>query len=434
MKRLLKASLLAGCAILASAVAHAETKIEFWHAMGGVLNDRVDELAKQFNDSQDQYSVVPVNKGSYEELINAMIAAYRAKRAPAIVQTNERAFLTMLNSSAIIPVADLMSKEGYTIDWSTVIAPVAAYYTDKGKLQALPFNSSTPILWYNQEHFKAAGFDKPADNWQEFTQQLHTIHDKGISQCAMSLPGDYEWSFLENYSAVNDFPYGTKRNGIDGLDTQFVFNKSLVTQVERMHDLISSGVMEIAGQGVQPVQLFTSGTCSTIIASTASHAAVEASAKFPWNATFLPHEKDRTPHNSVIGGGALWAMKGHTDDEYKGTAAFFDFLAKPETQVWWSKNTGYVPVTTTAYEALKKEGYFEQHPTRAIAIEQLMRKPNSDNSMGFRFGNSNQANVMIMEEIMAAALGQKTTQDALDAAVLRGNEVLRRFEKLNAGK
>ncbi len=434
MKRLLKASLLAGCAMLASAVAHAETKIEFWHAMGGVLNDRVDELAKQFNDSQDQYSVVPVNKGSYEELINAMIAAYRAKRAPAIVQTNERAFLTMLNSSAIIPVADLMSKEGYTIDWSTVIAPVAAYYTDKGKLQALPFNSSTPILWYNQEHFKAAGFDKPADNWQEFTQQLHTIHDKGISQCAMSLPGDYEWSFLENYSAVNDFPYGTKRNGIDGLDTQFVFNKSLVTQVERMHDLISSGVMEIAGQGVQPVQLFTSGTCSTIIASTASHAAVEASAKFPWNATFLPHEKDRTPHNSVIGGGALWAMKGHSDDEYKGTAAFFDFLAKPETQVWWSKNTGYVPVTTTAYEALKKEGYFEQHPTRAIAIEQLMRKPNSDNSMGFRFGNSNQANVMIMEEIMAAALGQKTTQDALDAAVLRGNEVLRRFEKLNAGK
>lgn len=434
MKRLLIAAMLAGSSMLVSMTAEAKTQIEFWHAMGGVLNDRVGELAKQFNETQDQYTVVPVNKGSYEELINAMIAAYRAKRAPTIVQTNERAFLTMLNSSAVIPVADLMSKEGYTIDWSTVIAPVAAYYSDKGKLQALPFNSSTPILWYNEEHFKAAGFDKPSDNWQELTQQLHAIHDKGVSQCAMSLPGDYEWSFLENYSAVNDFPYGTKRNGIDGIDTEFVFNKYLGTQVERMHDLISSGVMEIAGQGVQPVQLFTSGTCSTIIASTASHAAVEASAKFPWNATFLPHEKDRTPHNSVIGGGALWTMKGHSEDEYKGAAAFFDFLAKPETQVWWSKNTGYVPVTTTAYDALKKEGYFEQHPTRAIAIEQLMRKPNSDNSMGFRFGNSNQANVLIMEEVMAAALGQKTTQEALDSAVARGNEVLRRFEKLNAGK
>jgi len=420
--------------MLSSITAEAKTQIEFWHAMGGVLNDRVNELSKKFNESQNEYEIVPVNKGKYEELINAMIAAYRAKRAPVIVQTNERAFLTMLNSSAVIPVADLMTKEGYTIDWSTVIAPVAAYYSDKGTLQALPFNSSTPILWYNQDHFKAAGFEKPADNWDELTQQLHAIHDKGISKCAMVLPGDYEWSFLENYAAVNDYPYGTKRNGIDGIDTEFVFNKSLTRQVERMHDLVSSGVMEIAGQGIQPVQLFTSGTCSTIIASTASHAAVEASAKFPWNATFLPHEKDRTAHNSVIGGGALWAMKGHSDDEYKGAAAFFDFLAKPETQVWWSKNTGYVPVTTTAYEALKSEGYFEQHPTRAIAIQQLMRKPNSDNSLGFRFGNSNQANIFIMEEVMAASLGQKPAQEALDSAVTRGNEVLRRFEKLSAGK
>ncbi|QPA27286.1 extracellular solute-binding protein [Brucella anthropi] len=420
--------------MLSSIAAEAKTQIEFWHAMGGVLNDRVNELSKKFNESQDEYEIVPVNKGKYEELINAMIAAYRAKRAPVIVQTNERAFLTMLNSSAVIPVADLMAKEGYSIDWNTVIAPVAAYYRDKGKLQALPFNSSTPILWYNQDHFKAAGFEKPADNWDELTQQLHAIHDKGISKCAMVLPGDYEWSFLENYAAVNDYPYGTKRNGIDGIDTEFVFNKSLTRQVERMHDLVSSGVMEIAGQGIQPVQLFTSGTCSTIIASTASHAAVEVSAKFPWNATFLPHEKDRTAHNSVIGGGALWAMKGHSDDEYKGAAAFFDFLAKPETQVWWSKNTGYVPVTTTAYEALKSEGYFEQHPTRAIAVEQLMRKPNSDNSLGFRFGNSNQANIFIMEEVMAASLGQKPAQEALDSAVTRGNEVLRRFEKLSAGK
>lgn len=434
MKRLLVASLMLGCSMLSSITAEAKTQIEFWHAMGGVLNERVNELSKKFNDSQDEYEIVPVNKGKYEELINAMIAAYLAKRAPVIVQTNERAFLTMLNSSAVIPVADLMAKEGYTIDWSTVIAPVAAYYSDKGKLQALPFNSSTPILWYNQDHFKATGFEKPADNWDELTQQLHAIHDKGISKCAMVLPGDYEWSFLENYAAVNDYPYGTKRNGIDGIDTEFVFNKSLTRQVKRMHDLVSSGVMEIAGQGIQPVQLFTSGTCSTIIASTASHAAVEASAKFPWNATFLPHEKDRTAHNSVIGGGALWAMKGHSDDEYKGAAAFFDFLAKPETQVWWSKNTGYVPVTTTAYEALKSEGYFEQHPTRAIAIEQLMRKPNSDNSLGFRFGNSNQANIFIMEEVMAASLGQKPAQEALDSAVMRGNEVLRRFEKLSAGK
>ncbi|WP_414474881.1 extracellular solute-binding protein [Microvirga sp. M2] len=434
MKRFVYSAVLLGGSMLMGTAAMAKTQIEFWHAMGGVLNERVDELVKKFNESQDQYTVVPVNKGKYEELINAMIAAYRAKSAPTIAQTNERAFLTMVNSSAVLPVADLMSKEGYKVDWSTVIAPVASYYTDKGKLQAMPFNSSTPILWYNEQHFKAAGFEKPAATWGEFEAQLKAIHDKGVSKCGMVLPGDFEWSFLENYSAINDFPYGTKRNGIDGLDTEFVFNKYLKPQVERMHNLVSDGIMEIAGQGIQPVQLFTSGTCSAIIASTASHASVEASAQFKWNATYLPYEQGRTPHNSVIGGGALWVLKGHTDDKYKGAAAFFDYLSKPETQAWWSKGTGYVPVTTTAYDLLKKEGYFEQKPTRAIAIEQLMRKPNSDNSLGFRFGNSNQANVSIMEEVMAATLGQKPVQEALDAAVARGNEVLRRYQQLNAGK
>jgi hypothetical protein len=113
--------------------------------------------------------------------------------------------------------------------------------------------ASTPILFYNRDHFKAAGFDKPGATWQELEPQLDAIKAKGVSKCAMVLPGDYEWSFLENYSAVNDLPYATKRNGMDGLDTSFVFNKGkLVGQVERMKRLVTSNVMQIAGQGLFP--------------------------------------------------------------------------------------------------------------------------------------------------------------------------------------
>lgn len=63
-----------------------------------------------------------------------------------------------------------------------------------------------------------------------------------------------------------------------------------------------------------------------------------------------------------------------------------------------------------------------------------MRGTPSDNSLGFRIGNSNQINVGIMEEVSAAFLGKKPVQQALDDAVSRGNEVLRRYEQLNAGK
>lgn len=214
-----------------------------------------------------------------------------------------------------------------------------------------------------------------------------------------------------------------------------MFNKtSLVQHVERMKAWLDDGIMEIAGQGLSPMQLFTSGKCSTIFSSTASHATVEATAKFNWSATYLPHEEGVEPQNSTIGGAALWVMKGHDEPEYEAAAAFFDYLAKPETQVWWHKATGYVPVTQAAYQMAKAEGYYEEHPTREIAILQLSRGTPNENSMGFRFGNFTQSTLVILEEIEAAFIGQKSVQEALDSAVSRGNAILRQYEKLNGDR
>jgi sn-glycerol 3-phosphate transport system substrate-binding protein len=422
-------------ALLLTLPARAATTVEFWHAMSGALNERVEELAEKFNKSQSDYVLRPVSKGSYDDVVNSMIAAYRAKQHPAIVQVNERGFLTMLLSNATTPAAELLAKAGYKIDWSNFIAPVATYYTKDGVMMAMPFNSSTPILFYNIEHFNAAGFDKPASTWPEVETQLYAINQKGISKCAMVFPADWEWSFLENYSAIEDIPYATKRNGFDGLGAEFVFNKTrLVGHIERVKKFLDDGILELAGQGINPGQLFIGGQCSTVINSTAAHAAVEAGAKFKWSATFLPTEKDSPAKNSTIGGAALWTLKGHKDEVYQGVAAFYNFLGDVSTQVWWHQATGYVPVTQAAYNAAKSQGYYKDHPTREIAVEQLARGTPSDNSRGFRLGNSAQANIAIKEEIQAGLLGRKPVQRAMDDAVARGNEVLRQFEKVNAGK
>jgi len=281
MRALLRSCLYAGLALILSLPASAATTIEFWHAMSGALGERVDEMADKFNKSQSEYVVRPVFKGTYDDVVNSMIAAYRARQHPAIVQVNERGFLTMLSSGVTIPAAELVANAGYKVDWSNFIAPVATYFTRDGVMMAMPFNSSTPIFWYNVDHFKAAGFDKPAATWPELEAQLYAINKKGVSKCAMVLPGDWEWSFLENYSAIEDIPFATKRNGFDGLGAEFVFNKTrLVGHMERVKKFLDDGILELAGQGVIPGQLFTGGRCSTIIQSTAAHAGVEAGAQF----------------------------------------------------------------------------------------------------------------------------------------------------------
>ena len=141
-------------------MAQQRTEIQFWHAMGGVLGERVDEIVKRFNDSQTKYTVVATNKGNYDEVINATIAAYRAKKAPQIVQIYERGFMSMLLSGAIVPVQELMTEKKQQVDLADFIKPVASYYQYKGKLMSMPFNSSTPILFYNKEQFEKAGFER----------------------------------------------------------------------------------------------------------------------------------------------------------------------------------------------------------------------------------------------------------------------------------
>ncbi|WP_374441259.1 extracellular solute-binding protein [Stella sp.] len=433
-RNLLLAGLLLGTAAAPAAAQRVE--VQWWHAMGGVLGERVNELVKGFNEAQDKYTVTAVHKGNYDEVINGTIAAYRAKRQPHMVQIYERGFMTMLLSDAIVPVHQLMKEQKYDVDWSDFIKPVAGFYTYKGNLMTMPFNSSTPILWYNKDQFAKAGFDKPAATWQELEKQLYAIKAKGAAECGTSLAGDYFWSLIENYSAINDQPFATKSNGFDGLDTEFVYNKTkVVGQVTRLKKWLDDGVLQLAGTGLSPQQLFASGKCATYVSSTADHGAMERNATIPWSATFLPHEADvAEPRNSTIGGATIWVLKGHKPEEYAGVAAFFNHLAGTKTQVWWHKVTGYVPLTNAAYKAAKGEGYYSQFPTREIAVLQLSRGTPTQNSLGFRFGNFTQTTFALRQEMEAVMTGKKSPQQALDDSVKRGNDILRQFEKLNQGK
>src|SRR5918992_4559053 len=131
--------------------AWAKTEIHVWHAMSGHLNDAVDALAKRFNDRQNDYEVKPLRKGTYAETLTAAIAAYHAKTPPHIVQVFDVGTQTMLQSGAITPVFQLMKDQGTAIDWSDFIQPVLSYYSKENRLYSMPFNISTPILYFNKD-------------------------------------------------------------------------------------------------------------------------------------------------------------------------------------------------------------------------------------------------------------------------------------------
>ena len=138
--------------------AQAQTEIQWWHSMTAVNNEWVNDLAKQFNESQKEYKVVPTYKGSYDENMTAAIAAFRSGNAPHILQVAEVGTATMMASKgATVPVGKVMGDAGLAFDPKAYIPAVAGYYTaPNGQMLSFPFNSSTTIFYYNKDAFLKA--------------------------------------------------------------------------------------------------------------------------------------------------------------------------------------------------------------------------------------------------------------------------------------
>ena len=180
---------------------------------------------------------------------------------------------------------------------------------------------------------------------------------------------------------------------------------------------------------------FFSGECAMLTSSSGAQANIRKNAKFDFSVNFLPYHDDikGAPQNSIIGGASLWVMGGKTNNAYKGVAKFMGFLSQPELQADWHQSTGYVPITLAAYELTKKQGYYDKNPGADIAVKQLTNKAPTSNSKGLRFGNFVQGREAIEEEIEGALTGKKDAKSALDEAVTRGNDILRKFEAANKG-
>jgi sn-glycerol 3-phosphate transport system substrate-binding protein len=427
--------LVLAAALAASPCAFAQVEIQWWHAMPTALGEWVNDLAKEFNASQKNYKIVATYKGTYDETLTAGIAAFRAGNAPHILQVFEVGTATMMASKgAIVPVAKVMGDAGLKFDPSIYVPAVAGYYTaPNGQMLSFPFNSSTPVFHYNKDAFKAAGLDpeQPPKTWPEVTLAAAKLKASG-HKCPFTTSW-ISWTQLESFSAWHNVEFATKRNGFNGLDARLGFNTPLhVRHFENLANMSKQGLFIYKGRGNAADATFYSGECAMVTGSSAMYGNIKRNAKFASGVSTLPYYPDvpGAPQNTVIGGASLWVMSGKKPEEYKGVAAFFAHLSKPEVAAASHKRTGYLPVTLPSFELTDKSGFYKENPGTNVSVTQMIRKT-TDKSRGIRLGNFNPIRNIIDEETEQIWSGKKSAKEGLDSAVSRGNEQLERFEKAN---
>lgn len=428
-----KTTLISVAASLAlTTAATAQTEIELWHAMGGALGETVNQMVENFNASQDEVQLTPVFKGSYEETLTAGIAAFRAGEQPNIMQVFDAGAATVIGAEgATIPVQDLLSENGVAFDIEDYISGVRYFYADSdGKMIGMPFNSSSPIMYYNVDALEAAGVSAPK-TWEEFQETTAPALAKaGYIPLAQShLP----WIFTENFHSRHNLPFATNDNGYDGLDTKILVNNDAIkAHFTALSDWKENGLFEWYGTGWGDNQTpFEEGKVAIWLGSSGSFGGLaKKDLGFDFSATFMPYWEAVTtePTQTFIGGAALFAMSGHSAEENAATAKFFEYLSSPETQVFWHKETGYVPITEAAYDMAKAQGYYNEQPAAEVGIQQLSLDA-GDNTRGYRMGFYVQIRDVMNREYGRILTGETSVEDAFQNIETEANQLLARFAK-----
>ena len=412
-------------ATLAPPKSEGITKITFWHSMGGDIGGKaIPQMVNDFNSSQDQCYVVYTYQGSYDDSLNKLKAGLQSGDTPTVIQLFDIATRLMVDLKVATPVQNYIDKENY--DVSDLEPNVLAYYTVDGKQYSMPFNSSTPMLYYNKDMFKAAGLDpeKPPrtfDEVAEYARKLTQKDSSGKTTVYGAAFAIYGW-FFEQFLAVSGGYYVDNNNGRDGLATKATFNSPEgVAIMDWWKSMYDEGIMANYGRKtVDTRNAFLAGQTAMFIDSTAVLRGMMdgAAGKFEVGTAFLPRPNEEAYKNAgtVIGGGSLWIINNRPQAEQDCAWEFIKFQSSPPEQAYWQTMSGYFPIRKAAYDDPLSVEWRTTYPQFQTAIDQLHAAPNNRVTQGGLIGVFPTARQTIegaMEEILA---GQATPQEALDKA------------------
>lgn len=407
------------------------TRIEFWHTFGDELRfDWIQERADAYNEAHPDVEVVPVYKGVSDETLQAAVLAARQGQAPALVQVDGVSSQLALDSGVFQPVSDVAD-----VDFSDYIEPVISYYTIGGKVNSVPFNASSPVLYFNKDLMAEAGLDSenPPTTFAGVMDTCETFSAANTEVACVALT-PYSWLFEEwmsqqNAVMLNNGNGREARATASNIDSEagraiFAFYKELndrgfLTNTGTLAD--TTGTNAIFGEQQSLMTINSTAGLGNLLA------AAEESG-FELGVGEMPVPADTARNGVSIGGASIWVSASAEAPEAEAALDFALFLTDTENMADWHEVTGYYPVRTSSVELLREEGWFDSNPLQIVAFNQLLEtKPNIANA-GPLTGANIEMRTLIEQNLQKVLSGQEVAavaqaaQTQVDAALVEYNK------------
>ncbi len=430
-----KSLIAAGAVSLSASLAHAATEIELFFPVPveGKLAAEMKNLIERFNAEHAEIDVTPVYTGSYDETNIKTRAAIKAGRPPAAVIMSANFILEYQINGEIEALDGLIEADGMTADaymdqfWPALHGNAQF----AGHVWATPFHNSTPLLYFNKEHFAEAGLDPndPPATWEEFAAAAKalTVRDGDrVARYGFMLPGNYDylgWIMTALTMSNGGQYYNAEYGGEVYYDTPSMLGAlTFVQDLIFKHKVTPEGVTD--GKAVSTA--FFAGDASMVLLSTGSLSFIRENMGDRYGVAFVP----RHLRNAVaIGGASLMMPKGLSDDQKAASWTLINWLTSPEIAGRWSRFTGYFAPNRAAYDLSEMKGFLEANPDAQVALDQLAYAKS-----WFATYNTVAVRKALEDEVQAVMSGDRQPAEALAAAQAKADEIMRPYVEQTALK
>ena len=385
-------------------------------------------LIKVYNESQKEVAVAASYTGSYDDTKLKAQAAAKAGKPPAVVLMSANFNVDLKLSGDIISLepmlkADETTREDFLKDfWPALHANAMV----DGELYGVPFHNSTPLLYYNVEHFKEAGLDpdKPPRTWAEMVDAAKKLTKGDRSGFMMPAGYDYLGWLMEALSMSERRPLvqrGLRRRGL--LRPPSMLGAAhFVEDLIFKHKVMPQGVTEAGGVSTA----FLAGKASMVLLSTGSLSFIRENMKLPYDVAFVP----KNVRNAVpIGGASLVMFAGQNEDSKKAGWKFIKWLSSTDTLGGWSRFTGYFAPRKSAYDKPEMKEFIAKNPDAKVALDQLpYAKP------WFATYQTVAVRKAMEDEIQALMNGKKKADQAVKDAQKKADELMRPYAETTSLK
>ena len=408
--------------------AAAQTKIDFFFPVPveGKLAREMTRLVKSYNESQKEVEVTAVYTGGYDDTKLKAQAAAKAGKPPAVVLMSANFNVDLKLSGDIGSLEPMLKADGKTRDdfladfWPALHANAVV----DGELYAVPFHNSTPLLYYNVEHFKEAGLDpsRPPRTWAELADAAKKLTKRDgdkVERHGFMMPAGYDYLgwLMEALSMSNGGRYFNEEYGGEVYYDQpsMLGAARFVEDLIFKHKVMPQGVVEAGGVSTQ----FFAGKASMVLLSTGSLSFIRENMKAPYDVAFVP----RNVRNAVpIGGASLVMFNGQSEESKKAGWKFITWLSSSETLGGWSRFTGYFAPRKSSYDAAVMKEFIAKNPDAKVALDQLpFAKP------WFATYQTVAVRKALEDEIQAMMNGKKKADQAVKDAQKKADEVMRPY-------